>query len=178
MELTEITENVFEGASNGDGTINGVCLFGTRKSQNKRIYEDSAIDDLARLADGVKCFINHPSKSELKERDGVRDLRDWLGVFESTHRDGEKVLGNLQVREAYRDLVNDLIALQPTAVGMSINARVKSGTRQDGMESIVNVDALRSVDLVSNAATTRSLFESALTANKDEDLADVASRLF
>jgi len=145
--------------------IKKVCLFGTRESKNNRIYQDKAIESLAVLANGVKCFINHPTKSEIKERDGVRDLRDWVGIYSNSIREGEKVFGDLVCREEYWDLVKDIAMLQPKNVGNSINARVKVYQDDKGMESVVDVDSLRSVDLVSSAATTTSLFESAIEEN-------------
>lgn len=148
--------------------INNVCLFGRRESANGRIYSDTAIDSIVRLSNGGKCFINHITQQEMKDRHGVRDLRDWVGVFESSRRDGEKVLSNLKIREAYWDLVKDIAMLNPSGVGHSIDARIK--VFQDdktGKESVVDVVDLRSTDLVASAATTQNLFESAIQENQN-----------
>lgn len=155
-------------------TINNVCLFGRRESANGRIYSDTAIDSITRLSNGGKCFINHITKQEMKDRHGVRDLRDWVGVFESSRRDGEKVLSNLRIRENYWDLVKDIALMGPAGVGHSIDARIKVFHDENtGKESVVDVVDLRSTDLVASAATTQNLFESALDNNdnkSDEDL--------
>src|SRR3990167_518968 len=165
-ELSGIFSEVNESSIDPDNfTIKKVCLFGTRESANNRVYSDKAIESISRLSDGVKCYINHPTKTELKEREGVRDLRDWIGVYRYPKKEGAKVFGDLVCRESYFDLVRDIATLQPLKIGNSINARVKVMSDQKGMESVVDVDALRSVDLVSNAATTTSLFESAIEEN-------------
>lgn len=152
--------------------IKGACLFGTRESANNRNYKDRAIQSITDLSEGVKCYINHPTKSEIKERDGVRDLRDWAGVYRNARREGVKVFADLHVREEYFELVQDIALMQPNNVGNSINARVKVFQDETGMESVADIDTLRSVDLVSNAATTSNLFESTIEeVLKDELLA-------
>uniref|UniRef100_A0A6M3LKV6 Uncharacterized protein n=1 Tax=viral metagenome TaxID=1070528 RepID=A0A6M3LKV6_9ZZZZ len=173
--IIESTEETFKdvteaGIDADNNTVSGVCLFGTDISKNGRKYETKAIDSLTALSEGVKCFINHPTKSDIKERDGVRNLSEWVGVFSNARRDGNKVFADLKCREAYFDLVKDIALLQPRNVGNSINAMVKVSQLEDGMESVVNVEKLRSVDLVSSAATCISLFESAIEkAGKDMD---------
>jgi hypothetical protein len=164
--FTDVNESKIDSKS---CTIKDVCVFGSRLSKNGRIYSDKAIESLANFTNGAKCFINHPTSKELKERDGVRDLRDWVGVYRNPKRDGERVTAELVCRESYFGLVKDIASLQPMSVGNSINARVKMYKTDDGMESVVDLDKLHSVDLVSNAATTTSLFEAALKDNVDDE---------
>jgi len=148
--------------------VKGACLFGTRESANDRTYKDAAIAAITALAEGVKCYLNHPTHTETKERDGVRDIRDWAGVYRNPRRTGQKVFADLHCREEYFPLIKDIAELQPANVGNSINARVKSYSDDSGHESVVDVATLRSVDLVSNAATTSTLFESIINKNKED----------
>lgn len=143
-------------------TISDVCVFGTRHSLNGYDYEDPAIDKLTMLTEGAKFFVNHPSKSEYKDRDGVRDIRDWAGVYGSPRKQGaDKVYATLRVRPAFWELVKDVAMMKPPGVGNSINSRVKVYKDQKtGKEHIVDIDVLRSIDLVASAATTQNLFES------------------
>lgn len=161
-DVIEQIENCFEGSSYSGGVIKDVAIFGKRKSTNNRVYEDTAINDLKNLSENLKCFVDHPSKTEMEQNKGVRSVRDWLGTFNSPKRNGETITANLRVREQYQPLISDIIKLQPSGVGMSINARVKVYQGEDGMESVKNVELLRSADLVSSAATTTNLFEAAL----------------
>ena len=166
--------NVKESGIDPDNLLfKGVCLFGRRESENNRVYSDKAIDSIAKLADGTKCFINHITKTEFKERGGVRDLRDWVGVFESPYRKGEAVHANLRVREQYFDLMKDIAAMQPKGVGHSIDATVQILVNDEGKESVADVTKLRSVDIVSSAATVDNLWES--IGNKIEE--NLSSRL-
>lgn len=142
-------------------TISNVCVFGTRHSKNGYTYQDQAIDSLTSKAHGARFFINHPSKSESKDRDGVRDIRDWAGVFSNPHRDGEKVMADLSVRPVFWELVRDVASMRPAGVGNSINSRVKVFKDDQGKEHVVDIDKLKSIDLVASAATTQNLFESA-----------------
>ena len=91
-DIIEAIDNPFinckeAGIDPDNHVLGGVCLFGRAESSNNRVYSDKAIGSLVKLAEGSKCYANHPGKSELKERDGVRDIRDWIGVFEGARRD-------------------------------------------------------------------------------------------
>ena len=153
-------------------TVKGVCLFGTRYSKNGYTYQDQAIKRLKELAEGCKFFINHESKSEAKDRDGVRDIRDWAGVFSNSKQSGDQVFADLNVRESYWALVKDVATMKPEGVGNSINSRVKVYQDEKGNEHVVDIDILRSTDLVASAATTRNLFESGLDLIEDRDIVD------
>ena len=140
--------------------IKDTAVFGNRNSKNGYTYTDQAINTLTKMVNGTKWYINHPSKSESKDRDGVRDIRDWAGVFSIARREGDKVIADLKVRPSYWDLAYDIAVMVPQGVGNSINSRVKVFKNEKGEESVLDIDALRSVDIVSNAACTQNLFES------------------
>lgn len=163
--------NVKEAGIDSDNHIlNSVCLFGTKNSKNNRIYEDRAVNSLVNFSEGAKCYANHPTSEETKSRSGCRDIRDFIGVFEGARRDGDKVFANLKVREAYWNLMEDIAVLQPSGMGMSINAMVKVHQSEDGIESVADLVKLRSVDAVSDGATVSSIWESARDkATKDLD---------
>lgn len=157
-------------------TIKGVCVFGTRHSKNGYTYQDKAIETLHALTDKAKFFINHPSKSESKDRDGVRDIRDWAGTFSNSIKKEDKVYADLHVRPNYWELVKDVAIMKPLGVGNSINTRVKVYQDEKGHEHIVDIDTLYSIDLVASAATTQNLFESRLEDRDiyiEEDIAKI-----
>lgn len=141
-------------------TIDNFCVFGRRESENGYTYMDKAVDTLTEMTNDAKVFINHPSKSEMKDRENVRDLRDWAGTLSNAKRDGDKVIAKFKVRKAYWPLVEDIAKMKPAKVGGSINSRVRVYVDEKGKESIVDIDRLNSVDLVASAATTVNLFES------------------
>ena len=140
--------------------IKGVCLFGRRESDNGYTYQDKAIQKLVQLAEGSKVFLNHPSRSEFKDRDGVRDIRDWAGVYYNPRRNGDKVFADLHAREAFFPLLKDIALMRPDKVGNSINSRVRVFVDEQGKESVVDMDVLHSVDMVASGATIDNLWES------------------
>jgi hypothetical protein len=140
--------------------IKNFCVMGKKESENGYTYTDKAQSTLATLINGSKVFINHPSKSEFKDRDGVRDLKDWAGNLYNGRQDGDKVIADFHVRGSYWPLVEDIATMKPAKVGGSINSRVRVFTDEEGKESIVDIDKLHSTDLVASAATTQNLWES------------------
>lgn len=148
--------------------IKNVCIIGRKESANGYIYHDNAIGKIASLSEGLKCFLNHPAKSEMKERSGVRDIRDWAGVYKNARLQEGKVFADLHCREQYFPLIKDIALLQPNGVGNSINARVVMSVSEDGQESVTDINQLRSGDLVASAATTTNLFESAMNTDFSE----------
>jgi hypothetical protein len=139
---------------------NNICIFGNRISKNRREYSDKAIESIARLAEGNKVYENHPSKSEIKDRHGVRVLRDFIGSLHGVNRRGEKIfVDEFKVHSTKTDLVKDFVENFSDFVGFSINA---SGTLIKNKDKVVveDVTKLHSVDLVTAPATTKSLWES------------------
>ena len=155
--MGEITEAAIDETNH---IIKGVCLFGRRESDNGYTYQDKAITKLVQLAEGSKVFLNHPSKSEHKDRDGVRDIRDWAGVYYNPRRSGDKVYADLHAREAFFPLLKDIALMRPAKVGNSINSRVRVFVDDKGHESVVDMDTLHSVDMVASGATIENIWES------------------
>lgn len=156
----------WNGASN---KIKGVAIMGRRESANQRIYSDRAIDDISRLSEGAKAFIDHPSKAEIKETGGVRPVGSWLGVFSNPFRQGNSVKADLTIQKKHHDLMESIITLAPSGLGFSINARV-GVLNKNGTEVVESVKRLYSADLVTEAALCKSLFESALNGGNSDVL--------
>jgi len=155
--FTDVKESNID---NKNFIIKNVCTFGRAKSLNGYTYTPQAIKKIAEMTEGLKCFKNHPGKDVMKNNSGVRDVADWIGVYRNPTQNGDKIYADLHCREAYFPMLKDIATLQPKAVGNSINARVKLFVGEDGQESVVDVDMLRSGDICSSCATTDNLFES------------------
>lgn len=144
--------------------IRNVCFL-SRDSKNpdgsiRRSYMDKALNDFVQLAEGCQVYHNHPLTSELRERQGVRDHRDIIGRGVNLRRQGEKVFGDLEVLKvpgvqerifAYAEQMPQIVGFSPRVQGRVF----KSG----GKEIVESIPAVRSTDLVSEPATTKSLFE-------------------
>lgn len=141
--------------------IRSVAIASGRQSRNGYSYSDQAFNDLTQLAEGAHVYLDHPSKEELKSRDGVRSVKDFSGLFHNIKREGDKVSGDLYPTESAFPIFKDVSRLSPKGMGMSINSRVKLYKNQEtGKEEIVALDKLHSVDFVSSASLTNNLWES------------------
>jgi hypothetical protein len=136
------------------GIIRGVKVLG-RVSANRREYGDKALQDVARLGEGILVNVDHVDS-------GVRrSYRDRIGRLENLQVHPDGVFGDLVVNKAHalsEQLFEDA-EKSPRSVGLSIDC-VGATTNVDGKLVVNSVTDLRSVDLVANPATTRGLFES------------------
>jgi len=151
------------------GRIRGVKVLG-RTSRNGREYTAESLSKAAGLYEGIRVNVDHRRPSD------QRSYRDRLGRLE-----------NVRVREdgLYADLVyNPKHALaeqlawdaeySPENVGLSHDARGRT-VRRNGTLVVEEIEAVRSVDLVADPATTRGLFEAdaaAAAATADADAGD------
>lgn len=144
------------------GIIRGVKLLGF-ESKNGRIYPPQAVRNAVGLYENAKVNINHPEKGPsqprtYQDRIGVTKSARIVegkdgGIFADFHYNPKHPLAEQIAWDAQNN---------PSSLGFSHNALLKfSGKNSpDGravVEAIVNV---KSVDLVADPATTRSLFES------------------
>jgi len=167
----DITE---ENLNRKDHTIQNVCIIGRKESLNGYTYMDNALVKLSQLVEGARFFIDHPSKSLSKETDGVRPMSTWAGVFTQPRKEGDKIFADLKVRPAWWDLVEDVSRMRPQGVGCSINSTVRVYKDEQGKESVIDIEKLKSVDLVSQAATTMDLFQHLPDVSADDESEDEA----
>ena len=168
-EITEITEAFTEAIfEKTDNTIRNICLISV-SSRNNRVYTDRALNNIVELARGVKVFADHPVKGQ------IRSVRDLIGKISAPRRAGDKIYGDLKVL-SNQDWVFDIAKQMPEIVGMSIVARGKISPEKDqkGREQVESVLALKSIDLVSEPATTNSLFEQHLGIRPDGSIGAVS----
>lgn len=153
LELTGRFEH--DGIDRETRVITGVKVLG-RVSENgsgtvRRSYSDDALKDVARLLEGGKVYFGH-------DRDGRgRGPDEYVGRVRElvVSEDGVRA-GKLEVvNPRHWDLLEAVASRDPEAFGMSIDAvgSVRSGV-------VERVTRARSTDLVTDPATTRSLFES------------------
>jgi hypothetical protein len=142
--------------SAGESVVRNVKFLGF-KSRNRRRYLPEAVDDALHLYNGMVVNINHPA-------DGAgqpRSVLDRFGRLSNPRRgdDGAYADMSYNPKHPFAEVFRWYVQNDPAAVGLSHNA-VGSG-RQDGGEFLVEkIHEVRSVDLVADPATTKSLFES------------------
>ena len=165
VELTEtLTRGLALAEASVDtdtGVISGVALLG-RISRNDRVYSEAAMRQAAELYRDVGVFVDHPTSSEIRDRDGVRSVRDLAGRVLRATVSGNFVRGDIQVLRGHApgDLVLALAERMPGVVGFSHRATGTTSRDSSGTEVVDAVTAVASVDLVADPATVNGLFES------------------
>lgn len=149
--VREVTD--FDGEADKENHVfRNVAVLGSH-SRNGRRYTNAALQSAARVFEGTRVFLNH------REQQGTRtkphDVRDYVGRLTGLHVDGDLVRARelTVVNESHWPLLTS-IDKDPKAFGLSIDGEGKMKKNE-----VTEVTAGRSVDLVSDPATVRGLFE-------------------
>lgn len=137
----------------GAKSING--LRGARRTR----YADSALVEAARAYEGLKSYTDHPAN---RDPSGERSVSDLLGILENAKaRAGDGVYADYVVlpHHPFAERFVWLAQNRPSVIGLSHNAR-GSGSVQGEEFVVESVSGARSADVVTEPATTQSLFES------------------
>ena len=83
--------------SEKDGRIiKNVAMLGPTSKHGYTYRQEAMSKAVSKgLYEGVRCFINHPTKDE--ERNGTRDVMQLAGVFESARHEDGKIKGNIKL---------------------------------------------------------------------------------
>ncbi|MHB1038012.1 MAG: hypothetical protein ACYC0Y_25585 [Pirellulales bacterium] len=137
------------------GVIRGVKVIGL-KSRNGRRYSAAALAKAVGMYEGIGVNVDHT-----KPGSGVRGLRDRIGRLANVTQTGDGGLrGDLHYLKSHplAGLVVEAATRMPESMGLSHDAEGR--TRVENGETVVEeITRVRSVDLVSDPATTKSLFE-------------------
>ncbi|NVM24153.1 MAG: ChaB family protein, partial [Desulfobacterales bacterium] len=144
--------------------IRNVCML-TPVSKNNWHYTEQAMRSGLYLFEGAKAFANHPRKDEKGE---VRDVRDLIGKHQNIRMEGGKVKGDLMVLKSHAPWVFDLAEQMPELVGLSLRGNGKIRKDKSGEVTVEEITSVNSVDLVTEPASTSSLFEQ--FNNKEDDM--------
>ena len=119
---------------------------------------------VANLIEGVKAYRNHQRKDEREAMGGVRRAEDLIGKWSNGRvTESGQVRADLHYLRvpAVKDWVEAVVEQMPEVVGSSINAVGSSVYNEtDRMEDVTMIEALDSVDIVTQPGSTRNLFES------------------
>lgn len=138
------------------GIIHGVKILGL-ESANKRSYTREALERAVSLYEGKAVNVDHIPSGQL------RSYRDRIGRIVNVRLSGDGLYGDLLVNPKH-PLAEQLFwdaEHAPENVGLSHDAQGKTVVR-DGKMIVESISSVRSVDLVAEPATTRSLYESAV----------------
>jgi hypothetical protein len=139
--------------------ISGTVLITAESSNGPagRRYSTRALQQIAHLAEGLPAYVNHTAP-ELSFK--PRDVRELIGRHRNVRYDADRnrVSSDLHILEHQSPWVMALAEEMGDVVGNSLVSR--GVVRLDnGVEVVEDISAVRSVDLVSDPAATRGLFE-------------------
>lgn len=148
-------------------TIAGVKILGL-ESLNGRSYSPAAVKAAISLYEGAKVNVNHPEKGPKQPR----RYEDRLGNTRSVHYvEGQGLFGTLHYNPKHpvaEQLLHDA-EHAPENVGFSHNADAVY-SRKGGKNVVEAITTVRSVDLVADPATCRSLYEHTELEDEGMDL--------
>ena len=153
-ECFDCTEAVFGLDDNGAPVLRNCKVLGTI-SQNDREYTLEAKTNGLALYENAKVNINHPSDPHKS-----RDFQDRFGFIRSPRIENRDIYGDLYFNpeHPWAKTVAWWAKNAPECLGLSHNA-VGQGRDDNGRFIVEKIVKVRSVDLVADPATTKSLFE-------------------
>jgi len=139
------------------GVIRDVKILG-RESKNGRTYSDRALREAAKLYEGIKVNIDHRNRNNPNEE---RSFDSFIGQLESCHVVGPDVFGDLNILKSHErsEPVFEAAERFSRQFGLSHDAEGEL-VQSDGKWVVESIDAVFSVDIVSQPATNAGLFES------------------
>lgn len=137
------------------GIIHDVKILGL-ESVNQRRYTEEAIKAGRILYEGVPVYVNHPDKPN-----DPRDVGEKFGRLMNVRVEKDGLYGDLEYLKSHPDaaLITEAAERMPEQFGLSHNAK-GDGQDQDGVFVVEQIVEVRSVDVVTEPATTDGLFES------------------
>jgi hypothetical protein len=141
--------------ANGVGRVRGVKLLGWKSRNNNRTYLKEGVK--AELYENVPVNINHPTEEEKKL---PRPYNSRFGWIENPRVQPDGVFGDLCFNPNHEIVPSFLwwANNKPDKIGLSQNAY--GDVWESATDEVVqSVDEVRSMDLVSDPASTNGLFE-------------------
>ncbi|MEE9472361.1 MAG: hypothetical protein V3V82_00070, partial [Acidimicrobiia bacterium] len=157
MRLLEVTQSD-PGAMRVDRAakvLRGVRVLGP-SSINGRTYTKAAVEGAAERYNNQPVFFDHPS-----EADQVRGVGDKAGWLEGVHSDQHGGLtGDFHYFQSDPRIGKIIEAAERSPEQFGLSHNVEADCRREGDGVVVEaITAVRSVDIVTNPASTKSLFE-------------------
>lgn len=144
------------------GVLKGVKVLGLA-SRNKRRYLHRGLEKALPLYEGASVYVDHPTD----ERGRVQPVRtrkaaEKFGQLRNVRVEPDGLRADLHYLTSHpmAGPVAEAAERMPNAFGLSHNVDYTGRSEKDGTLIVESIDKVRSIDLVPNPATTKSLFES------------------
>ncbi|MBE3132842.1 MAG: hypothetical protein IMZ55_05170 [Acidobacteria bacterium] len=137
------------------GVLHDVRVLG-RRSMNGREYTVEAIAKAKGLYEGRAVNADHPL-----DPTGDRSIQDRMGWLQNVRDDSTGLTADLHLLRSHpmSERIFEAAERRPQLFGLSHNAEGRTH-EQEGRMIVDEITDVRSVDVVADPATTRSLFES------------------
>lgn len=148
--------------SDTPGVIQGVKVLGL-ESRNKRRYTPAGVRKALSLYEGASVHIDHPLDSLGRvDPPRQRTADSKFGQLRNVRVEGNGLRADLHYLQSHpmAGRVAEAAERMPNAFGLSHNIEYTGRTDRDGTLIVESIDRVRTIDLVPNPATTKSLFES------------------
>jgi hypothetical protein len=136
--------------------IRGAKIIGV-ESRNGRTYSDVALDKLVGFYEGQSVNVDHDRSKPNPER----KMSDGFGMLRNVQRRDDGVYGDLHYlgEHSLAPVILERAERMPESFGLSHSAEGRV-VRKKGKLIVEDVEAVHSVDIVREPATTKGLFES------------------
>jgi hypothetical protein len=153
--LEDLTRSKPERVDRDAGIIYGVKVIGLQ-SENGRRYTSQSLADAKQLYENLVVNIDHPTRTT-----DSRSAHDRLGKLVNVRLTEDGLYADLHILKSHPMAERLLEAAEnmPDLFGMSHNA-LGIGPERDGILIVEKITEVKSVDLVADPASTKSLFES------------------
>ena len=148
--------------------LKNVAILGP-VSTNGRKYPVETQKKALPLFEGIAAYVNHPRLNEMNE---PRDMRDLIGEHKNVRVVGDKTVSDLHLIDnaVVRDVILPVAEQKSHIPGNSIVARGKMSKADDGGYIVDQILAVRSVDIVTEPATTKGLFTESKQFSAEADM--------
>jgi hypothetical protein len=136
--------------------IKNVCML-SPDSRNNRTYTDEAMNALVESYEGARAYQDHPD-----DPTAPRSTKDRIGRWHNIRLEGGKIRGDLHYDPNHPYAKSLIWAAQncPEHCGVSHNVEAEGYEGDDGHFTVTRPTEVRSVDIVDDPATNKSLLES------------------
>lgn len=151
---TRTTEFKLRGVDRNNSIVYGIKVLGFN-SQNGRVYERKAIQEAIHLYN--QCPVN---KDHITDAPSFSDRIGWLS---SPRLEADGLYADFHYNPHAEGIESFLWFAENNGlgdIGFSHMVQGKWTLDPDGTERVVRIDRVKSVDLVANPATTKTIFES------------------
>ena len=128
-------------------------------SKNGYTYPIATQQEALPIFEGAKAYLNHPTTKEMGE---ARNVRDLIGYHKNLRVKEDGTYSDLHLinNRTVQDYVIPVAETASHLIGSSVVIRGKMKNVKDSLPQIEKIYACRSIDLVSEPATTNGLYES------------------